>query len=183
MEDRKLLNLKNIWNFYIHNILLRNLTALSLDLCSIALFCYDVYLVFTIQIKVINWWILAGCLIFALIFRKFSQKLRVTRVCPQCLENRGISINVSRTGNTRNYHEYIRGDYWYHEQEVEYLSVWFCNYCSYETSKLYWESESWQGELTEEARIKKAAEAHRKAETQARIDAYEQIRCRNRRYY
>lgn len=180
MEYERECKLKRIWKFYISNALLRNISAIFFDVSCILLLCHNIKIVYTTPLKLINWCTFVISIVFVFLFKKLSTRLRVTKVCPQCLENRGISEDISTTGNTKNYRTYIKGDYWQHEEDVEYLKTKFCNYCLYQTSELYWETETWQGELTEEAKIERAAEAHRIAEKRARIDAYEEIR---RRYY
>lgn len=182
MEENFQTKLNRAFNFYLQNALLRNISSLILDIIYLSLMCFTIYLIFITPTKNIHWGLLIFSLIIIFFFKRLSFRLRITRVCPYCLENRGISNHISKTGNTRNYKEYIQGDYWQYEQEVEYLEETFCNYCSYEETELYWEKEHWKGDLTEEARIKKAAKAHQEAETQARLIAYEEIRRRNRYY-
>ena len=123
------------------------------------------------------------------IFSRISSRLRVTNVCPECLENRAIFENVTTTGNTQNYQEYIKGDYWYHSQEVEYRALTKCCFCEYQTERFYWKKQEWQGDLTEEAKARKLAEQQRrlaeeqrKAQTQAIVDAYAEIDRRKRGY-
>ena len=180
MEYEKEYKFKQIWKFYISNALLRNISAIVFDVGCIFLLCHNIKIVYITPLKLINWYTFVISLVFVFLFKKLSTRLRVTKVCPQCLENRGISENISATGNTKNYRKYIEGDYWQHKEEVEFLKTKSCNYCLYKTFELYWKTETWQGELTEKAKIERAAEAHRIAEKRARIEAYEEIR---RRYH
>ena len=174
--------LKKFCKYYMSNIILRNITSLLLDFIYLYILYIVVITVFTNNVKDINIWLMVAYFFSLVLVAILSRRIRVTRVCPICLENRGVGNSICKTGKTRNYRQYIKGDYYWHEQEVEYLETIFCYYCSYEESNLYWKEENWQGDLTEEARIRKAAEEHRKAEEKARINAYEEIMRRRRGY-
>lgn len=70
---------------------------------------------------------------------------------------------------------------------VEYIKTITCRYCNFYDETFYWQNETWQGDLTEEAKIRRESEARRKAieqqqvaQTQAIINAYDRIR--ERRY-
>ncbi len=177
-------NIIRLWQYYLQNAMLRNSTAILFDISFIVLMCLALYKAWVMQNDLLNYFVLLLYIGVAIICKKAALILRVTRICPQCLENRGVVRNVQRTGNVKNYREYISGDYWRHEQEAEYLLFEHCTYCAYENFQYYWQTESWRGELTEEARIKRNAEELRRIETQARIDAYEEIKRRNSgKYY
>lgn len=170
------------WNYFINSYFLRNFTAFLFDISCITLLGYCIYFTVFTPIKEYNWGLLVCCIILALLLKNFSIRLRITNVCPLCHENRGIEITRTRTGNTNNYREYVRGDYWHYSEDVEYLAVTECRFCQYEFSELYWKTEHWQGDLTEEAKARKIIEESRKAQTRAIIDAHEEIRRRNRGY-
>lgn len=172
--------LKKIYEYYIHSIPMRNFTAFLIDCGYISLMCWNVYFVIMTPVTVVNWWLIGLSLITIFLLRKLSIRLRVTRVCPACCENRGIIDSVYETGETRNYRKYIDGDYWKHEEEYECIKEIRCLYCDYGEDELFWKTKTWRGDLTEEAKIRKAAEAHEEAERRARIRAWEEIRSRNR---
>ncbi len=179
--------LKKIYNCYMQSKLLRNISALFIDFIIIFLAGYSVYFCFTLNTNNINWYILLSAFIAIIILRRLSYRLWVVQVCPQCFQNRGIGVYTSKTGNTSNYQKFVKGDYWYYAQDVEYLRTTKCCFCTYEENDLYWSEETWQGDLTEEAKLRRAAEVRsreieheRMAQTQARIDAWERIQQRRR---
>ena len=175
-------NLKKIYNLFMSNIILRNTTALLLDLLYTYILFIVVSTIYTCSVKDLNIYLIVSYTISLIIVGLLSRRIRVTRICPKCFENRGIANNTFKTGKTKNYRQFVKGDYYWYEQDVECVEVVFCHYCQYEDSNLFWKKEQWQGDLTEEAKIRLAAEEHRKAEEKARINAYEEIRRRRRGY-
>lgn len=170
-----------------NNKLLRNLSALLMDLFIIVLMGYSIYYSLIVDVKNINWSLLLLNLVVMIALRCLSYRIRVVHVCPECKQNRGISEQIARTGNCKNYQQYVNGDYWCYSQDVEYIKMTTCRYCNFYNEAFYWRNETWQGDLTEEAKIRRESEARRKAieqqqvaQTQAIINAYDRIK--ERRY-
>lgn len=179
--------MKKIFEYYMNNKLLRNLSALLMDLFIIILMSYSIYYSLVVDVKNINWYLLILAFIVTIALRFLSCRIRIVHVCPECKQNRGISEHLARTGNYKNYQKYVSGDYWCYSQDVEYIKTMTCRYCNFYDETFYWQNETWQGDLTEEAKIRKESEARRKAieqqqvaQTQAIINAYDRIR--ERRY-
>lgn len=181
--------MKKFINYYLNSIILRNLTATLFDLCSICLLVGSVYFCIITPIEKYNWYYLLGIYFLFALFKICSLRIRVTRVCPVCFENRGIDYTSTPTGRTDNYNKYVEGDFWMYSEDVEYLEKTFCRYCNYCVENYRWYEKHWRGDLTEEAKLrrqeeanKRAIEQYKMAQTQAIIDAHEQIR-NKRRYY
>lgn len=167
---------------FLNNAILRNLSVTILDFIIIAGVFYTTYIIFITPLKSINWWLVISAYLISFLFRLLSLRLRVTRVCPQCNENRAIRYSTVLTGNTANYRSYIEGDYWMYSQDEEYLEKRLCVYCGYTTENLYWQERVWRGDLTEEAKQRKQEEANErmiKQYKQAMLDVQEM---RHRRY-
>lgn len=168
-------------------MLLRNLSALLMDLFIIVLMSYSIYYSTVEDVKNINWYLLLLILVGAITLKCLSYRIRVVNVCPECKQNRGIIEQITKTGNCKNFQKYVSGDYWCYSQDVEYIKMTTCHYCNFYNETFYWRNETWQGDLTEEAKIRRESEARRKAieqqqvaQTQAIINAYDRIR--ERRY-
>lgn len=177
------MNLGNIKNFFINcfeyykkSKKLRNFTAFIIDCSYLYLVYWNIYYVVMTPLKNMNCWIIGLSLPIIAALRELSIKLRVTRICPKCLENRGIKSKTYETGNKKNPKEYVDGDYWMHSEEHECLKEIRCNYCSYAKNEVFWTTKTWKGDLTEDAKIRRAAKAHEEAERRARVRAYEEIK-------
>lgn len=171
------------------NKIIRNIFSIIFDIFVIILSVFLVLYCCATKIESMNWLNLFLGYISIEILRRSALRIRITHVCPQCFENRGVACNYKSTGRTNNYNTYIDGDYWFHSQDVEYIKNTNCLYCSYENQEFCWKKETWQGELTQKAKLKREEERKRKeieeykeAQKRARIEAWEEIERRKRRY-
>lgn len=87
------------------------------------------------------WWSVSISFILALICRMVASRLWVTRVCPQCSENRAIRRTDTLTGNV------IRGAvqrsnfFYYQEVKEEHKIIYKCVYgCGYAQTEYVWHS-------------------------------------------
>ncbi len=136
-----------IWDFFMNSAFLRNIVSFFLDLCAIyiagmgILYCWSE----ASEKNAIYWWSCIGFLVGSFIIFTIAIRLGVTRVCPNCEENRAIKISENPTGNMQYgaVRSVKKGDVNVFEQEVreEYIRtrecIFGCGYCETET---FWKS-------------------------------------------
>lgn len=178
-----------LWNTFILNSIARNITSSLFECLTLACGGYLVYLTVMTPVNNGNLWFLCAYFVPLYLIKLLALRLRITHICPQCQENRGTYCEIYRTGETANYGKRINGDYWEHYQDVECIKYTKCKFCNFNVSETYWKTETWQGELTEEARIRREEEARlrqvaefERAQKRAQVEAWEQIQRKKRGY-
>lgn len=86
------------------------------------------------------WWSFIGLFIGSMVLRMIAKRLWVTRVCPNCCENRAIRKIEERTGNVINGSIEKSGDNnYYRKIKEEYRITRKCIYgCGYMEESLEW---------------------------------------------
>ena len=140
-----------IWDFFIKSVFLRNFCSFVLNLCAIyiagigIIYCWSG----TSEKSAIYWWSCIGFLVGSFIVWTIAIRLGVTRVCPNCKENRAIKISEKATGNTQ--YGAVRsvkkenGNILEQEFREEYIKtrecIYGCGYCETETFwKIKWQN-------------------------------------------
>ena len=82
---------------------LRNFIAFILEMIVIGISILGIYdaIIFHTQKDLIYWGILIGLFIIATLFKLFAQRLWVTKVCPNCCENRALVSTKINTGSSK----------------------------------------------------------------------------------
>lgn len=139
-----------ILDFFMKSAFLRNIVSFIMNLCAICiagmgiLYCWDG----ASEKNAVYWWSCIGFLVGSFIVYSIAIRLGVTRVCPNCEENRAIKISENPTGNTQ--YGAVRsvkkenGNILEQEIREEYIKtrecIYGCGYCEEET---FWKSK-WQ---------------------------------------
>lgn len=115
---------------FINNKNLRNFIAFILEMIVIGISILGIYdaIIFHTQKDLIYWVILIGLFVIAIFFKFFARRLWVTKVCPNCCENRALVSTKIHTGSSKLI-DIVKKDDGYHKiYEEEYEVTDECQY-------------------------------------------------------